>query len=225
MAVNHDRLTLAEVEQALAPDLPPEDVKAVTGLLGAYLKRRYEKDANETTMLAYASYIVNDYDYDTDPTDKNGQGEHPTTVDEWAMLNTRMRAGDYLKKEIPTGSDGVLDEIVRTYSACMVVADLAHRGGQGWKHYQEDLDTIEHCGIDEAAILAELNRRLSDCGVDRTFVTVREATIATKTFTGEVLVGLAKSGGTIDDIARELREKGVPLERDGLEPMKIEGEW
>ena len=89
MAANHDRLTLAEVEQALGPDLPPEDVKAVMGLLGAYLKRRYEKDANETTMLAYASYMVNGYDYDTDPTDKNGQGEHPTTVDEWAMLNTR----------------------------------------------------------------------------------------------------------------------------------------
>ncbi len=224
----NDRLTIGEVGEALQPIFSPEDIQTIKDLLGSFLRRRHEDDVERGQRLIFASYLVNGYDYDIDTTDKDdlvGEGEH-TTVASWAVLNTRIAADDYLREVsgTPIDSTGDLDETIRAYSACMVIADLAYRGGREWLHYGKELDRIEHCGIDEAALLAELNRRLAESGVERSFATIREATIATQVFTGETIVGLAKSEGTIDTVAKQLREQGIPLERDGLVPMKIKGE-
>ncbi len=180
------------------------------------LERRGEGEALARCRDAYASYIVNSYDYDI--------SDDIEDEEDWAMRNTRLSSYEYLELvcDRPIDINNQVDRLVRQYATVMGLASLAYMGGMKWMHYDVDRSVVFRSGLDENTILNVLNHKLHTIGIERSFRTIDEALVAKNTFTGKVIHKLAQEGGDIEVIADLLRAKGIGLERDGIEPIDVE---
>jgi hypothetical protein len=210
------RFEVSELLELIASSVSVDELQKIRQILTDRIEEKRSTEALQKCRLAYASYIVNAYDYDMSSDDKDA-------VD-WACLGVRMSAGyilDLLKDRLVDETDE-LDALIRTYAACIVIVDQAYRGGMSWMYYEQKIDAIRHCGIEEDIILSALHTKLLSTGVDRKFSTIEEAATATQVFSGEVIVGVAKAGDDVETIAGVLQAKGIPLHRNGQEPLDVD---